>query len=95
MEYIESHCAHSTLPFPYWRDYAEISAGAVFLSHTSTASGAMRVLFDHNCAPQLHNTPRIVMKFPLVRRHFQLDLNWREENKYQLLGYAVQSPQAL
>ena len=35
--------------------------------------------------------PSIQAKFPLLRRHFQLDLNWSEENKYQLLGQAVLS----
>ncbi len=35
--------------------------------------------------------PSIQTKFPLLRRHFQLDLIWREGYKYQLLGQAVLS----
>ena len=36
-------------------------------------------------------TPSIQTKFRLLCRHFQLDLNWREETKYQRLGQAVLS----
>ena len=43
-------------PFPYWRDYATTSLGAVFLRRTPTADGAIRIFFDHNCAAQLHST---------------------------------------
>ncbi len=35
--------------------------------------------------------PSIQTKVPLLPRHFQQDLNWREENKYQLLGQTVLS----
>ena len=47
-------------PFPYRRDCAIISIGAVFLRRISTANGAMRIFFDHSCAIQLRTTSHTV-----------------------------------
>ena len=43
-------------PFRLLEGLCRISIGAVFLWHTSTASGATHVPFDHNWAAQLHST---------------------------------------
>ena len=81
-------------PLPYRRNYAVISTGAVFLRHTSTASGAMHVLFDHNCAAQLHNMLHTVYSDEVSSSppSFPAGSKLERRNKYQLLGYAVLSP---
>ena len=62
----------------------------VFLWRTPTASGAMRILFDHNCAAQLHSTLPNVYSTDVSSSPSSF-LAGSTVDKYQLLGQAVLS----
>ena len=79
------------LPFRLPEGLCRISIGAVFLGHTSTARGAMHVLFDHICAAQLRSTLHTVYSNDVSSSlsPFPAGSKLERRNKYQPFGQAV------